>query len=218
MEKKIALGIIDAQRGFMPAEEGERVGQAGFGELPVDNGQKIVSKVNRLVGVFARKGAMIFTTQDWHPRETAHFATEPNYKTTWPVHCVADTPGAELHPGIYVPAGTYQIRKGTQALARGEDDTSYSAYNGGAEDGESLANILRGNKVDAVVLGGLALDYCVGLTAIDLRNEIGLDVIVAIDATRAIAEESGQAMLDRFAQNGIRTLKTDQAVQLVEAR
>ncbi|MEO7904303.1 MAG: hypothetical protein ABIR91_00755, partial [Candidatus Saccharimonadales bacterium] len=100
MEKNTKAGfiIVDAQRGFMPATEGERLRMAGFGELGVDGGENIVAPLNRLTVAFGKLGAAIATTQDFHPATTAHFADEPNFVNTWPVHCVAGTPGSQLHP------------------------------------------------------------------------------------------------------------------------
>ena len=42
-------------------------------------------------------GALVVATQDWHPESTPHFAKDGGI---WPVHCVADTWGAELHPDL----------------------------------------------------------------------------------------------------------------------
>ncbi len=211
---KIALGIIDAQRGFMPTEEGERLGRDGFGELAVPDGEQIVEPVNRLLKGFADKGLPEFTTQDWHPHDTAHFSEQPDFCTNWPVHCVKGTPGAELHPEIEVPARAMRFIKGTEPLVRGEDDNSYSGYY--AENpttGASLPEWIERNKITEVALGGLALDYCVGKTALDLRQKLGLEVTVVTDACRGITEESSQAMLDQFAQTGINTVTTDQLLR-----
>ncbi len=215
--KGSALGIIDAQRGFMPAAEGERLGVAGFGELPVAGGEAIVPEINRLLAAYAIRGYMTFTTQDWHPKETAHFSTEPNFTTTWPVHCVGGTPGATLHPDIVLPTSTERFWKGREVLARGEDDLSYSGYYGANDDGESLGDSLRKRGITQVVLGGLALDYCVGQTALDLRTKLGLDVVVAIDATRGIADESNTRMLEAFADNGITIATTDEILAQLDA-
>ena len=208
--EKVALGIIDAQRGFMPLTEGQRLDVPGFGELPVTDGEQIVPNVNQLLGAYATKGCLTFTTQDWHPAETAHFSNEPNFTTTWPVHCVGGTPGAELHPSVAVPASTIRIRKGMEQLARGEDDRSYSGYYGMNSNGEYLGNILRQHGITSVVLGGLALDYCVGKTALDLRTKLGLDVTVAIDATRGISDASVEAMLGQFEASGVKVATTDE--------
>lgn len=208
--KNTALGIIDAQRGFMPAEEGQRLGLSGFGELPVTDGEQIISNVNRLLAAYAIRGYATFTTQDWHPENTAHFSDQPNFRTTWPVHCVGGTPGAELHPEINVPNSTYRFRKGMETLERGEDDQSYSGYYSTSGNGEHLGDVLRRRGITQVILGGLALDYCVGKTALDLRTKLGFDVTVAIDASRGIAEQSVNEMLEQFADNGIKVATTDE--------
>lgn len=215
MKKGYACGLIDAQRGFMPAEEGIRIDRLGFGELPIAEGEQIVPLANKLLAYFALKDLVTFTTQDWHPLETAHFAEEPNFTTTWPVHCVSDTPGARLHPEIIIPEATERFVKGFTVLEHGEDDTSYSGYNGFNHEGVQLNQWLEKNRVRTVVLGGLALDYCVGATALDLRNKMGLDVIVAVDATRAVTPETGEAMLKQFAENDIRVMTTQEVIEYV---
>lgn len=211
---KIAFGVIDAQRGFMPAEEGARLHRDGFGELAVPDGQEIITPTNLIMAAFAGKRLPTFTTQDWHPHTTAHFNEEPNFTTTWPVHCVAGAPGAELHPDLAVPASATRFIKGMECLERGEDDLSYSAYY--AEDpttGHSLPEYLRNKDITTVVLGGLALDYCVGKSAVDIRTKLGLDVAVVTDASRGIAEGSTKDMLDQFDEVGIQTVTTDEVLR-----
>lgn len=213
-----AFGLIDAQRGFMPAEEGVRLGVEGFGELPITDGEKIVPNVNALLAQFAIRRYGIFTTQDWHPRETAHFAEEPDFTTTWPRHCVADTPGAELHPSIKVPSASERFLKGQEPLADGKDDISYSGYNAVNKEAVGLPEWLECRGVTSVVLGGLALDYCVGLTAIDLKQKMDLkEVTVVVDATRPVSEGTGQAMLDKFDKLGINIASTDEVIRYTHA-
>ena len=207
---KIALGIIDAQRGFMPEEEGVRLGLEGFGELPVTDGNLILPFINKLA---AGIGSIIFSTQDWHPPETAHFSQNPNYLTNWPVHCVANSSGALLHPDIDLPKTAEAFFKGAEPIEDGEDDLSYSGYFGINEKGVSLPEYLNNADVGSVVLGGLALDYCVGKTALDLKRELDLQVIVAIDATKAIAKESAKKMLADFEQQGIETATTNEVLE-----
>ena len=42
----------------------------------------------------------IVATQDGHVDPGAHFSEAPDFKDTWPPHCVAGTQGAELHPEL----------------------------------------------------------------------------------------------------------------------
>lgn len=209
MTKK-ALGIIDGQRGFMPLEEGQRLHIEGFGELPVPCGEQIVESTNRLIDAYSDLGYPVFTTQDWHPKLTAHFSDEPDFSTNWPIHCVGDTPGAELHPEIKTPASTVRFIKGFEPLEKGEDDTSYSGYYAkNPVDDQTLPEWIKENGITEVLLGGLALDYCVGKTALDLRQKLGLQVIVALDAAKGINDSSTTAMLEQFAANQVQTTTTD---------
>ncbi|MDB5164275.1 MAG: isochorismatase hydrolase, nicotinamidase/pyrazinamidase [Candidatus Saccharibacteria bacterium] len=220
MNHPTALGIIDAQRGFMPASEGERLDVPGFGELPIMEGEHIVPYLNTLLGAFSLRGMDIFTTQDWHPERTAHFAldgNEPNFMTTWPPHCRANTPGAELHPEIIVPKLAVAFKKGQEELTDGALDTSYTGLNGVNERGQNLEHWLRQRGTRAVLLGGLALDYCVKATALDLRTKLGLDVTIAVDATESVAQPTGLKAIDELEAAGVHFVTTDEYLRKLEA-
>ena len=217
----IAFIEVDMQRGFMPISEGERLGRQGFGELGVDGGDTLVDPSNRFLGWAALHGMEIVTTQDWHPYETAHFAPEdeaPNFCTNWPRHCVDGTPGAELHPDLKIPPIATRFIKGTEVLERGEDDLSYSGYY--AEDpttGLHLPEWLQRRKVTEIVVGRLALDYCVGSTAYDFRTKASLDVTLLTDLTKPVASETGIAMLTKLEAVGVHMMTSEQYMQRTEA-
>ncbi len=197
------FGLIDVQCGFMPREEGIRLGMPGFGELPVAEGAVILPLVNHLIASAAAHGLAVFTSQDWHPRASAHFAETPSYSTTWPVHCVAGSAGAALHPDLVIPAGTTAFVKGMEVLLDGADDTSYSAWNGATHAGQSLASYLAAQQAETVFLAGLALDYCVAHTALDILTRGGYAVVIIEEATRSVAAHTGAQMRDRLAQAGV---------------
>ena len=199
----IAYGIIDAQSGFMPAH----VAVAGTGELGVSEGDLIIPVVNRLTQYALDQSWHVFTTQDWHPAQTAHFSATPNFTTTWPVHCVAGTAGAAIHPEIVVPAGATPFHKGMDVLSDGADDTSYSGYNG-----LTLPAWLAQHQLTQVYLVGLAFDYCVGSTALDLAQQCGVAVHVIVDATRPVAIASQQMMLARMAAAGVTVITMNEVV------
>lgn len=215
--EKIVVGIIDVQRGFIPAYEGEKLDRAGFGELPVPDGEQVVNPIRALALVAGSRN--IFTTQDWHPQHTAHFSENPDFATNWPVHCVSGTQGAMLHPRIesaLTPSAT-RFYKGQEELEHGKDDLSYSGFYGTSDEGLALPEWLKERGATTVILGGLALDYCVGKTALDLRTKLGLDVKVALDATRGISEEAVKTMLEEFEATGVETITTEEAVRILEA-
>jgi nicotinamidase/pyrazinamidase len=171
-----ALIVVDVQNDFAdPA-----------GGLSVAGGDQIIATIDREIEMAVNNGAMVVATQDWHPPSTPHFAKDGGL---WPVHCVADTWGAELHPDLTLPDEAPRVRKG----AHGED--GYSGFTmrdpvSGETIPTELEAILRGARIDAVVVTGLATDYCVKATAIDAAT-LGFQTSVLTDAIAAVDLEPG---------------------------
>jgi nicotinamidase/pyrazinamidase len=171
-----ALIVVDVQNDFADAG----------GSLSVAGALDIIPTINEEIAEASAAGAAVVLTQDWHPPSTPHFAKDGG---VWPVHCVADTWGAELHPSLAAPEGAIRVRKG----ANGED--GYSAFSmrdpvSGATTPTGLATQLRQLGVEQVVVCGLATDYCVNATALDARK-LGLATFVLLDAVRAVNLRSG---------------------------
>ena len=166
-----ALVVVDLQNDFAdPA-----------GSLTVAGADLVIGAVNIVVAEAVAAGAAIVLSQDWHPESTPHFAKDGGI---WPVHCVAGTWGAELHPDFDVPAGAYRVRKGEH----GED--GYSGFTmrdpiTGRETPTELEAVLRGLGIERVVVVGLATDYCVRATALDAVR-LGFDVLLVREAVAAV--------------------------------
>jgi len=178
-----ALIVVDVQNDFADPSGG----------LSVRGGDAIVPFINDEIAAATAAGALVVYTQDWHPETTPHFARDGG---TWPVHCVAGTWGAALHPALTAGAAPV-VRKG----ANGED--GYSGFTmrdptTGATVPTELDRLLRERAVRRVVVCGLATDYCVKATVLDAlaagyATEVLLAGIRAVDLApgdgdRALAE------------------------------
>ena len=169
-DQRTALIVVDVQNDFAdPA-----------GGLSVAGGDTIVPTVNAEIASASAGGAFVVYTQDWHPPSTPHFAKDGGI---WPVHCVAGTWGAELHPDLVEVAGG-RVRKGIN----GED--GYSGFTmRDAQTGETipteLTDLLRVRGIERVVVCGLATDYCVKATAIDAAA-LGFETSLLPKAVRAV--------------------------------
>jgi len=164
-----ALIVVDVQNDFCPG-----------GALAVPDGDAVVDVVNRM----ASDAPFVVATRDWHPPDHGSFAPQGG---PWPVHCVRDTPGAQLHSGIDASQIDAIVDKGQSS-----DREGYSGF-----EGTELERLLREHDIDAVDVVGLALDYCVKATALDARRA-GLDVTVHRGATRAVEVSPGDG--DRAVQ------------------
>jgi nicotinamidase/pyrazinamidase len=214
-----ALIIVDAQRGFIPTDQ-RHTENNGYGELAVPGGHEIIHHVVGAAAECALRGISIVTTQDWHPTTTAHFASEgesPNFSTTWPRHCVANTLGAELDEDLLLPSAVIPFHKGMEVLERGEDDTSYSGFNArNPLTNDSLPEWLGDHGIQKLLVVGLALDYCVKATALD-GARTGFDVSVALNATRSVALESGENAVAELSEAGVELTTTKQWLSHVAA-
>ena len=190
-DARTALVVVDLQNDFAdPA-----------GRLAVTGGDAIVPAVNDAVRDAVDAGALVVATQDWHPETTPHFAKDGG---VWPVHCVAGTWGAELHPSFEAPIDLPRVRKGTN----GED--GYSGFTmrdpeSGAELPTELEGLLRERSIERVVICGLATDYCVMATALDAVR-LGFDITVLGEAIAAVnlGPEDGDRALAHMAESGVR--------------
>lgn len=218
--KETMLGIIDAQRGFMPAAEGERLDKAGFGQLPVQDGEMIMGPIKNLFWVAGPDNT--FSTQDDHPEVTAHFSDNPDFDTNWPVHCVAGTRGAQLHPDLETAFNANQgmsvtrFYKGQECLQDGKEDLSYSGYYGKTASGLTLPKWLVDRGTERAILTGLAFEKCVGMTALDLHVKLGIETFVVEEATRAITPEGAAIMKKKFDEVGIQIITENEAIELLK--
>ena len=183
-----ALLVVDVQNDFAdPA-----------GGLYVRGGEEVVPVAAREIAAAHEGGAFVAYTQDWHPPTTPHFAKDGGI---WPVHCVRDTWGAELHPDL--PVGGPVVRKGTG----GED--GYSGFSvrdpeTGARGDTELGDLLQAQGIRRVVVVGLAGDYCVKETALDaVRLGYGTEVPLAATRFVALAEGDEAATVEALRAAGV---------------
>ena len=175
-----ALLLIDIQNDFLPG-----------GRLAVPAGDEIIPLVNALQPQFD----LVVATQDWHPAGHQSFASSHAGRAPfeqidlhglpqvlWPDHCLQAGEGAALAPALHTGRIEAIFRKGMNP-----EIDSYSAFfDNGHRKSTGLGDYLRGRGVTAVVLAGLAADYCVYYSALDALAA-GFATTVLTDATRAIS-------------------------------
>ncbi|MBF4575943.1 isochorismatase family protein [Frondihabitans sp. VKM Ac-2883] len=175
-----ALLIVDVQNDFT---EG--------GALGVDGGAAVARGITALVrggaggagagGASGVSGAsasgasaaydLVVASRDWHDAGNdngGHFAggADPDFVTTWPVHCVAGTVGADYHPSLDTSLIDVHVCKGM-------GEPAYSMFEGVTDDGSRVASVLARAGVDSVDVVGIATDYCVRASALDAVALLG---------------------------------------------
>ena len=183
-----ALLVIDVQNDFC---EG--------GALAVAGGAAVAGKISKFLE--NADYDLVVASRDWHnphSNNSGHFAdigSEPNYTTTWPVHCVADTVGANYHSNLNTEFIGEHIYKG-------QGQNGYSIFEGVTSDGQPFAELLASHQIDEVDVVGIATDHCVLASAMDSKSH-GLKVRVISSLTAGVSETSTEAAIDQMIDNGI---------------
>jgi nicotinamidase/pyrazinamidase len=193
---------VDSQTGFTPLQPEQ---------LPIPDGDKIVDGLNEQ----ANYAKIRIMSKDAHPPKPLWLATEDKPQLTpikgeknldlhWNMHCPLGLPGFELLPGLPNPSEyDFLIYKGLE-----NNMHPYTACYHDLEKKISTGVIefLNWNLINTVIVGGLALDFCAGETAIDLLNA-GFRVIINLSATRALNPDF---KLEEMRKNGIKIIQNCQ--------
>lgn len=189
-----ALIIIDLQLDFC---EG--------GALPVEGGTEVTGLIADYLRDSRSDFELVVATRDWHAPDNdngGHFAAPgatPDYRTTWPPHCVQETSGAD-----YVPAFAGSLDLVDAEILQGQGDPGYSAFSGSTRGGRTLAELLESADIDSLTIVGLATDYCVATTAIDaVTAHPTRAVTVPLGLCRGVGADTTAAAIDRMRDAGV---------------
>jgi nicotinamidase/pyrazinamidase len=197
---KIGIIVVDIQGDFTKLKNGS---------LAVDGtDEAYIKAVEENTKKLKEAGYPIFATQDWHPANHASFFTNHKGKKAfdvtklhgksqvlWPPHCVQKTPGAEIL--LDKKLFTAVVKKGM--------DSKYDSYSGFQDDGgkkTALDKLLKKEKIDKLVVYGIATDYCVRATALD-AVAAGYKVIMIKNLSRGVAPDTSQKAIDEMKAKGI---------------
>jgi len=184
-----ALVIVDVQNDFV---EG--------GSLGVDGGNDVAAAISTHVAAHADSYAAVIASRDWHDADSTnggHFharGEEPDFSTTWPVHCVSSAHGSDYAPGLDLTHVTHHVRKGM-------GEPAYSAFEGVTDDGATLTAVLGGLDVTEVDVVGIATDYCVRATVLDARAA-GLAVTLLPGLHAGVTDATSATALDEMRAAG----------------
>ncbi|MGW6819391.1 isochorismatase family protein [Streptomyces sp. NPDC055005] len=183
------LIVVDVQKDFC---EG--------GSVPVAGGARIATAIAALVERSAGGDYQyVVATRDHHIDPGGHFSSNPDFKDSFPVHCVAGGEGGEFHPNF---APTVAGGKVDAVFFKGAHSASKSGFEGADAEGTSLADWLRARGVKNVDVVGIATDHCVRATALDAAAA-GFGTRVRLDYSVGVDPDTVASTLGDFRRAGI---------------
>lgn len=189
-------------------------------ELPVPQGHEIVDELNaqaelaacRIGSKDAHPASAVWVADDGRPQLSPVSGYE-NADLHWNVHAVPGTHGFELLSGL-PPVTEYDffVWKGVEP-----DMHPYGAcyHDLGNQRSTGVIEYLRCHGVSTVIVGGLALDFCVKVTVLQLLAA-GFRVIVNLAATRALSSDTLAPAIEEMRSAGAEFVEYSQQILVMD--
>ena len=204
---KSALLLVDIQNDFCTG-----------GALAVQESEHVIAAANDAIARCKKNQTAIIASQDWHPANHLSFAANSGTQigdvgelngiaqVWWPIHCIQGETGAALHSQLNTSAISEIFTKGENPQV-----DSYSAF----FDNDKMSHTrlhawLQHQKINHLIIMGIATDYCVKFTVLDALK-LGYQVDVIAEGCRGVnlSVNDSQDALNHMEKLGAKLITLD---------
>jgi len=213
---RVIFWDVDTQYDFMHAD----------GKLYVPDAERIIGNLQRLTDYAHTHRIRIVASADDHMLGDVEISDTPDWKTTFPPHCLRGTPGqrkipetALRDPLVIEPARTEPAAL-SQRAGTHRGDILFHKHRFDVFSNENVMPVLDALRPDDIVLYGVATDVC-DKAAVEglLERQAHTRLFVVTDAVQGIDKDVSEQLLKEWGDEGVRLVKTKEVVEegLVEA-
>lgn len=199
---------VDTQHDFMDAD----------GKLYVADAEQVKANLARLTRYAHERGIPIVASADDHVPGHRELSATPDFRETFPEHCMRGTRGAEkiaettLRAPMVIEPEEVPHGELSRRLAAHDGDVLLRKHWFDVFTNPNAETLLDVWSPTEIVVYGVALDVC-NKYAIEGMLERGVPQIYAVtDATKAIHAEDADALLRSWEEQGVTLVTTDQVV------
>jgi nicotinamidase/pyrazinamidase len=201
------LWDVDTQRDFMLPE----------GKLYVPGAEETAPAMARLVAAAREAGMVHVASADDHELTDPEISDEPDFRNTYPPHCLRGTPGAERVPETKqsdpLPLSLVPFPPGlVPDLIAGRREIVLLKKNFDVFTNPNTEALLTALDPDEIVVFGVATDVCDD-AAIRGFLARGRRVVFVEDAAKGIDEGRTAAALAAWRERGVAFATTEEAVE-----
>lgn len=208
MKRPVIFWDVDTQHDFMDAD----------GALSVPHAEDIKAKLQHLTGYAHTHGIPIVASSDDHLLEHPEISSTPDFRDTFPPHCMRGTMGAEKipqtalrHPFVLEPEAVAHETL-VRRLGPHDGDVLIRKHRFDVFSNPNTTTLLEAWDPTEVVLYGVATDFCVRY-AIEGMIAAGVPTIyLVLDATKPIVDASVAPLVDAWREQDVRIVTTDDVV------
>jgi len=199
MKKQTIFWDVDTQFDFMRPE----------GKLYVPGAENIIDKVSEVRQFALENGFSMIADIDWHSADNKEISESPDFKQTFPPHCMAGSPGSERVGYLgKVPIGYVEIDEmATDTLRQLVDKDKFHIVIR-KESIDAFENPNTGRLVELVkpkvmVVFGVALDFCVYYVLRGLAKHEGIKPALLRDVVKGLGARPEDEILNELRQMGV---------------
>ncbi|HEV8356612.1 MAG TPA: isochorismatase family protein [Gemmatimonadales bacterium] len=189
------------------------------GKLYVPGSEEIIPVLARLTRHAHDRGIRIIASADDHVPGHRELSTAPDWKETFPDHCMRGTPGQRKIPetALRNPLVIEPEPQDPAALAarvrRHDGDILFHKHWFDVFTNRNVLPAVDAVAPEEVILYGVALDVC-DRYAIEglLRHRPGIPLTLVTDATRAIHADQAPALLEDWRGRGVRLAASEEVL------
>ncbi|MGO8881778.1 MAG: isochorismatase family protein [Desulfomonilaceae bacterium] len=200
---------VDTQKDFIITD----------GCLSIKGADSIAPSLAKLSRYSSEERVVWLSTMDSHVLDDKEISLEPDFKTTFPPHCMKGTAGedriaATFHPNpLILDMQTGALDKPWPYIKAHYDSIVFKKNNTDVFSNENLDRFLSCVKPLVFVVFGVATDFCVksAVEGLLLRN---LKVVLVRDAVYAIDQNVEKLLFDDWERQGVKLMTTNQVINL----
>jgi len=192
------------------------------GKLYVPGADRLPQNLEQLTAAAARHRIPVVASADDHAMEDAEISLQPDFRSTYPPHCMRGTHGAERIPATRqtwtlevghesLPAGRLEEALATDAPRILIHKKSVDVFSNPNTDG-----VLKALDPARVVVYGVALDIC-NRMAIDGLLARGRAVTLVTDASRPLDVDRAAGLVADWRRHGVGMATTQELIDSLRA-
>jgi nicotinamidase/pyrazinamidase len=199
MKKDIVFWDVDTQFDFMRPE----------GRLYVPGAENIIDQISQVRKFALENGFSIIASTDWHSTNNLEISDNPDFKQTFPPHCMADEPGSERVgylgelPIEYIPNDKMDADALGKLINKEQFHIVIRKQNTDVFSNPNTVELIELIAPKTVVVFGVALDVCVDQALRGLCTFPDIKLCLLKDATKGLEIKPADELLNEFQQMGI---------------
>lgn len=199
MKNDILFWDVDTQHDFMRPE----------GKLYVPGAEDIIENISQIRKYALDNGFSIVASTDWHSKDNPEISDNPDFKQTFPPHCIADEPGSERVgylgelPIAYVPNRQMDVEALRKIIDEEQFHVVIRKQTTDVFSNPNTTALVELISPKQVIVFGVALDVCVDQALRGLSKFPDMKLSLLKEAVKGLDIRPADELFNEYKKMGI---------------